>query len=115
MDLETLGPAALAALATGAGAPIWAGVIFAVINTVKSIPQATRLVAGRERLTAFVLAGILVVLAFATALTQVPPTIEIGVFSIVLGVLSWFNVGRLAMALHDDIAQKPNSLTGPAT
>lgn len=114
-DLSTIGPAALAALATGAGAPLWAGIIMTIINTIKAIPEAARLVAGHERLAAFSLSGVVVVIAYVTALGMVPPSAEVSPFGIFLAVLAWFSVGRLAMAFHDDIAAKPNSLTGTST
>lgn len=115
MDLNELGPAALVGLATGVGAPLWASVLMVVINTIKAVPQFAGILDGRERLAAFVLSAVVVALAFVAALQAVPPGVEVSVAGILIAVLSWFNVARLSMALHDDVAAKPNSLTGPET
>lgn len=112
MELGELGPAALVGLTTGVGAPIWAAALMIIINTVKAVPQFSAIVEGREKLAAFVGSGLLIIFAFVAALQAVPPAVEFGIASVVIGVLSWFNVARLAMALHDDVAQKANSLTG---
>lgn len=114
MDLGELGPAALVGLATGVGAPIWASVLVVIINTIKAVPQFAGIIDGREKLASFVGSFVLVTLAFVAALQIVPPGVTVDVPGVLIAVLSWFNVARLAMALHDDAAGKVNSLRGPA-
>jgi hypothetical protein len=117
IDLSQLGPAAFAALATGAGAPVWSLLIMGLIDTVKAVPEFRRIVDGHERLAAFLLSAVVTAAAFAVGLSIVPPTTNLSIFGIVLAVLSWFTVARLSMALHDDKEKAPGSLTaaGPPT
>lgn len=110
MDPTQLGADALAALATGAGAPVWAAVIMYIIETLKSI--APGFIDGHERVGAFILAGLLEVLAVLTALQIIPPRVDLSVPGLLLAFLSWFTVARLAMALHDDKEGKPGSIAG---
>lgn len=115
MDPTQLGPAALAALATGAGAPVWAAAIMFIIETLKGIPQIAPLLHTREQLASFVLAAVLVVASYFVALSLVPPTVELSVGGVILAIMSWFTVARLAMALHDDKEQRPGSLRADPT
>lgn len=114
MDPTQLGPAALAALATGVGAPAWAAAVMLVIDTIKSVPEFATRINGHEKLMAFVLSALVVVAAFVVALQVSPPVAELSVGGFVLAGMSWFTVARLAMALHDDKSQKPGSLTEPS-
>lgn len=106
-----LTPAAFAALATGVGAPLWAGILMQFIDFLKT---PIRWIDGREKLVAFILSAVLVVGAYVAALYSVPPAAQLTPFGILLLVLAWFNVGRLAMALHDDKSAKPGSLREPS-
>lgn len=107
MEVDVFGPAALAALATGAGAPAWAAVLMLAVETLKG---AGFPIDGQEKPTVFVLAALLEVTAFIAAVQIVPPMAELSVAGIVLAVMAWFTVARLAMALHDDKSRKPGSL-----
>ncbi len=110
---EDFTSAVIIGLATGVGAPIWSSAIVGIINTIKAVPQFAGLVDGREKLTAFVLSAIAVALSFVAALQVVPPAIVVTIPAVIVAIMSWFTLARLAMALHDDFAAKPNSLTGP--
>lgn len=108
-----LDPAAVAALLTAAGAPVAAGVIWAVIDFLKSIPGIGGVINGRERLAAFVGAIVVVVAALAVGFSEQPPRYAAVDLIFILGaLLAIFNIGRLAMAMHDDVNRYPNSLTG---
>lgn len=112
MDLS---PALFAALLTAAGAPIGSAIIWAAIDFLKASPMRA-LVEGREKLAAFVGAAIIVVLATVVGFSEVPPRYApVGVLDwILLGLaalLAFYNIGRLAMAVHDDVNRYPNSLT----
>lgn len=108
---DVLTPAAYAALATGVGAPVWSGIIMQFIDFLKA---PFTWFDGKEKPTAFTLSALLVVGAYVAALQAVPPAAQLSPFGIFLLVLAWFNVGRLAMALHDDKSAKPGSLREPS-
>ena len=82
-----------------------------MIQFLKGVPRIGRLVTGSEKLWAFLLAIVLVVFAYAVGLSSVPPTQTVSLLGILVVPLAVYNIGRLAMAVYDDIAQKPNSLT----
>jgi hypothetical protein len=113
MDTTEITAAAIIGLSTGVGAPIWSTAIVGVIQTVKAVPQFARLIEGREKLLAFILSALAVALSFVAALTTVPPAAVVTIPSVIIAVMAWFTLARLAMALHDDFARKTNSLTGP--
>jgi hypothetical protein len=102
---------ALASIFTAAGAPIWGGIIQGLIQVLKGIPQFKPLVDGREKLICFILAGLLVVAAFASAMSATPPAMSLDVVGIVAAILCWFTVGRIAMALFDDLIAKETVTT----
>lgn len=102
--------ATVAVLLTAAGAPIASAIIWAAIDFIKSSPL-TGLVEGREKLAAFIGSAIVVAFAYFVGLTAVPPTEELSLLGIVGALLAFYNIGRLAMAVHDDVNRKPNSLT----
>ena len=102
--------ATIAILLTAAGAPIASTVIWAVIDFIKTSPLAS-LVTGREKLAAFIGAVVIVLFAFAVGVTSVPPTQTVSLLGVLVVPLAIYNIGRLAMAVHDDVNRKPNSLT----
>lgn len=110
MDPTILSAGALAALATGGGAPIWAVVIQYIIETLKTFISA---VSGHEKLLAFILSGVIVAGAFYTALQVTPPATTLDFVGVLLAVLAWFTVARLSMATHDDLARRPGTLFEP--
>jgi hypothetical protein len=102
--------ATIAVLLTAAGAPIGSAVVWAVVDFIKSSPFSG-LVAGREKAAAFVGAAVIVLFAYFVGLTSVPPTQVVSPLAIAGVLLAFYNIGRLAMAVHDDVNRKPNSLT----
>jgi len=110
-----LTPAAFAVLLTAAGAPIASGAIWAVIDFLKASPLKS-VVEGREKLAAFLGSALVVVLAYIVGFAEVPPRYQpadVGawIMLVVAGLLAFYNIGRLAMAVHDDVNREPNSLT----
>ena len=103
--------ATIAVLLTAAGAPLASTVIWAAIDFVKSVAQLKPIVDGREKLVAFLGAIVIVLFAFAVGVTSVPPTQTVSLLAVPAVLLAIYNIGRLAMAVHDDINQKPGSLT----
>jgi hypothetical protein len=104
VDIGTISIATLAAAATGSGAIVWAAMLNWVIGTFKqAIPG---LIEGREKLWAFLLAGVFEVIAFFLALSLVPPTLALDVFGLFVGFLSWLGLARLTMSSYDDFATK---------
>lgn len=101
----------IAVILTAGGAPVGAAVVSGVIEFLKSIPQLKSLVDGREKLVAFLLAGLLVGFAYVVGLTSVPPTQTLSLLAIPAIASAWYAIGRLAMAVHDDVNKFPNSLT----
>ena len=87
---------------TAGGAPIWAGVIQGIIQVLKQIPQFKAVLEGREKLTCFLLALVVMVLGFMAALQAVPPQVSLDIIGIVGAVLAWFTIARLSMAVYDD-------------
>ena len=112
--MDEITAAAIIGLSTGVGAPIWSSAIVGIIQTIKAVPQFTALLTGKEKLLAFFLSALAVTLSVVAALQVVPPAFVLGIPSLVVAVMSWFTLARLAMALHDDFAGKTNSLRGPA-
>lgn len=103
--------ATIAVLLTAAGAPVGAAVVSGIIEFIKSVPQLKALVDGREKLVAFLLSLVIVLFAFVVGLTSVPPTQTLSLLAIPAVLSAWYAIGRLAMAVHDDVNRKPNSLT----
>lgn len=108
-------PGIITTALTAGGAPIWAAAIQMVIQVLKTPPQLRKLFDGREKLLAFLLAGLVVLLAFVAALSAVPPSASLDIIGIVAAFLSWFTLARLSMALFDDLSndggeRKPESV-----
>lgn len=113
---QVLTPALFAAVLTAAGAPIVSAAIWAVIDFLKSSPLKG-LVTGHEKAAAFFGAAIAVVLAILIGVAETPPRYDVTSPLAILmlafaGVLAFYNIGRLAMAVHDDVNRYPNSLRG---
>lgn len=109
----TINAATLAIFLTAAGAVAGAAVVWAAIDFVKLTPLAW-LVAGRERIAAFVGSAVLIALSFYSGLISIPPTQTIDLYSVIGVVIAWYGIARLALATHDDVAKYPNSLRGPS-
>lgn len=104
MDLQD--PGVITTALTAGGAPVWAAAIQAIIQTLKAVPQIARFVDGREKLVAFLLAGVVVLLAAVAAVQLVPPQLNLDIIGIVAAVLAWFTVARLALAFYDDFLKR---------
>jgi hypothetical protein len=99
-------PAAFAVLLTASGAPIGAAIIQQAISFLRD-GLNLRVVAGREKLAAFLSAVIIVIIAVAVGLSEMPPRYEAAttIDAIMLGIgmiLAIYNIGRMAMAIYDD-------------
>lgn len=98
-------PATFAMLLTASGAAIGAAIIQQVIDFLKSM--GLTFVSGREKLIAFISAVAIVGVAAFVGLSEVPPrystenTVDIVIFFAGM-LLAVYNIGRLAMAIHDD-------------
>lgn len=113
-------PATFAALLTASGAPIAAAVIQGIITFLKSV--GLTLLTGREKLTAFALSILTVVTAVFVGINETPPRYSLEnlpndfVFLIALSLLAVYNIGRLSMAIYDDVSKPElrSSLRNPA-
>jgi hypothetical protein len=97
----------LALVLTAGGAVIASGLITGLVQLVK---QLGNVINGKERIVAFVLSAVLVVIAYAAGvgegtLTVTPP-------SLFAAFLAWYGIARLSMANYADVTKEPNSLTG---
>ena len=103
MDIS---PASIAVLLTASGAPIAAAIIQQIISFMRD-QLGVSFVNGREKLTAFAAAIVIVLAAAYVGLNETPPRYEVGgnlngfISSIGLA-LAVYNIGRLAMAIYDD-------------
>jgi hypothetical protein len=104
MDFQD--PGIITTALTAGGAVVWAGVVQLIIQVLKGVPQIAGLLVGREKLTAFILGGVIVLLAFIAALGVVPPQTETSIVGIVGAVFAWFNISRLAMSFYDDFVKR---------
>lgn len=105
-DADTI---TLALILTAAGATAAAGLVSGIVEMLKGL---TKGLAGHERLVAFVLSGALVIVAVAAGVQD--GSITLSIPSIFAAFLAWYGIARLSMAVYADVAQEPNSLTGPA-
>jgi len=99
----------LALVLTAGGATAAAALVTGVVQLLK---QLGNFLDGKERLTAFILSGVLVVVAVASAVQDGSLTLSIG--SVFAAVLAWYGIARLAMAVFADATKEANSLTGPS-
>jgi hypothetical protein len=99
----------LALVLTAAGATIAAALVTGVVQLLKQI--APFIGNGRERVTAFILSGILVIVAVASGVQD--STITLSIASVFAAVVAWYGIARLSMAVFADATKETNSLTGP--
>lgn len=102
----------LAAILTAGGAVAAAGLVKGLISIFKTLPAVGGSITkyALEPVIAFVLSAVLVIIA-ALAAVQEDPSVA-GLPFYFMAFLAWYGIARLSMAIHDDIAQNPNSLTG---
>jgi hypothetical protein len=102
----------LAMILTAGGAVAAAGFIKGLISMMKTLPAIGDMMqaAKAEPLAAFILSGVLVILADINAVLE-DPTLNNVPFHFAAFV-AWYGIARLSMAIHDDLAGNANSLTG---
>lgn len=85
-----------------------------VTGLVEVLVRLVGFIRGYEQQAAAVLAAVFVVAAVAVQVSEAPPA-DVGAYvgTFFTAVLAWYGILRIAMGIHDDVAQKPNSLTGP--
>jgi hypothetical protein len=100
-------PAALtlALILTAAGVTPASALVTGLVSLLGNLGS---FVNGRERVLAFVLSGVLVVLAYVATAVEITVVTGFGAF------LAWYAIARLSMANYDDVKAKANSLTGPS-
>lgn len=99
-------PATIAVLLTASGAAIGAAIIQQVIAFLRD-QVGISAIAGREKMAAFVCAIVIVIVAACVGLSETPPRYAtdttLDQIMLMIGlVLATYNIGRLAMAIHDD-------------
>jgi len=97
----------LALVLTAGGAVIASGLITGLVQLVK---QLGSVIDGRERIVAFVLSAVLVVIAYAAGVGD--GTLSVNAASLFAAFLAWYGIARLSMANYADVTKEPNSLTG---
>lgn len=71
---------------------------------------------GLEQLLAATITALLVIAAIVVHVEEAPlGTLGDTLGLIVTGAAAWYGILRIALGIHDDAAQKPDSLTGPST
>lgn len=108
-DISSLSPADVL---TPVGFPLAAALVTGLVEIGKRL--AASILTGREQLAAAALALLFVTLAVG----DVVSTAGLDALGGIAGafftfVLAWYGILRIAMGIHDDAAQRPNSLTGP--
>lgn len=99
----------LALVLTAGGATAAAALVSGVVQLLKQLGSFLN---GRERLAAFILSGLLVVVAVASAVQN--GTLVLDIASVFAAVLAWYGIARLSMAVFADVSREANSLTGPS-
>jgi hypothetical protein len=102
---------------TSPGATVASGVIRQVVEGLKMV--APSVVTGKEKIVAFAVTIALVTTALIVGIFEVPPRYLLDTPLAIAGILFvWlgavYNIGRLAMAIEDDVSAKPGSLREPS-
>jgi hypothetical protein len=97
----------LSLILTAAGAVAASALVTGVVQILK---QLGSFLDGKERLAAFILSAVLVVIAYAAGLGD--GTLTLNVASGFAAFIAWYGIARLSMAVYADVAREPNSLTG---
>jgi hypothetical protein len=98
----------LAIILTAGGAVAASALVTGLVQLLK---QLGSLLDGRERLAAFILSAILVIVAFAAGVQDGSLTVSIA--TVFAAFLAWYGIARLSMANYADATKEANSLTGP--
>jgi hypothetical protein len=97
----------LALVLTAGGAVLASGLVTGLVQLLK---QLGSLLDGRERIVAFVLSAVLVVIAYVAGVND--GTLTVNIASLFAAFLAWYGIARLSMANYADVTREPNSLTG---
>jgi hypothetical protein len=97
----------LALVLTAGGAVAASALVTGLVQLVK---QLGSVIDGRERLVAFVLSAVLVVLAMVAGIAD--GTLTLNIATAFAAFLAWYGIARLSMANYADITKEPNSLRG---
>ena len=100
-----IGALTLAAILTLTGGTAAAGLVTGLVFVIKQILPG--LVDGREPLTSATITLLLVIAAIASAAQG---GAAISLEFLFAGLIAWYSIVRLSMAIHDDVAGKPRSL-----
>jgi uncharacterized membrane protein HdeD (DUF308 family) len=98
----------LSLILTAAGAVAASALVTGVVQILK---QLGNFLNGKERLAAFILSAVLVVIAYAAGLSD--GTLTLNIASGFAAFIAFYGIARLSMAVYADIVKEPNSLTGP--
>ena len=97
----------LSLILTAAGAVAASALVTGIVQILK---QLGSFLDGKERLAAFILSAVLVVIAYAAGLNDGSLTLNIA--SAFAAFIAWYGIARLSMAVYADVVREPNSLTG---
>jgi uncharacterized membrane protein HdeD (DUF308 family) len=97
----------LSLILTAAGAVAASALVTGIVQILK---QLGSFLDGYERLAAFILSALLVVVAYAAGLSD--GTLTLNVASLFAAFIAWYGIARLSMAVYADVVREPNSLTG---
>ena len=91
----------LALILTAGGAVAAGALVTGLVQILKSLGT---FLDGRERLTAFFLSALLVVLAVVSGMSD--GTLTLNIATAFGAFLAWFGIARLSMATYDDLAAR---------
>lgn len=97
----------LSLILTAGGAVAASALVTGIVQILK---QLGSFLDGKERLAAFILSAVLVVVAFIAGVND--GTLTVNVASVFTAFLAWYGIARLSMAVYADVAREPYSLTG---
>ena len=98
----------LALVLTAGGAVVASALITGIVQLLK---QLGNLLDGKERITAFLLSAILVIVAFAAGVQD--KSLTISAQAVFAAFLAWYGIARLSMAVYADATGEANGLRGP--
>lgn len=98
----------LALVLTAAGATAAAALVSGLVQLFKTLLPG--LSDGKERVAAFILSALLVVVAVASGVQD--GTITINIAALFAAFLAWYGIARLSMAVFADASGEPNGLRG---
>jgi hypothetical protein len=100
----------LAAFLTTAGSTAAAALVTGVVAVIQQLVPS---IDGHQAQVAAILSAVLVILAAVQAVSE--GAIAVGVPLIFAVLFGWYAITRLAMSIHDDVAQKPRSLVNQSS